>query len=59
MITDSQPSEKAREFARDLIEDVAQLRIPELFSQQHSDAIYCLANRNGVSVVVLRYSGAQ
>jgi Cyclic nucleotide-binding domain len=46
--------EKAREFARDLIEDVAQLKMPELFRQQHQDAIYYLANRNGVSVVVLR-----
>jgi hypothetical protein len=53
MSPDSQASEEAREFARYLIEDAAQLKMPELLRQQHPDAIY-LANRNGVSTVVLR-----
>ena len=54
MSTNSQPDEKAMEFARSLLEDVAQLRMPELFSEKPPDAISYLAGRNGVSVAVLR-----
>ena len=54
MSTNSQPDDEAMEFARSLLEDVAQLRMPELFSEKPPDAIFYLAGRNGVSVAVLR-----
>src|SRR5205085_10115805 len=37
-----------------LIETAARQRLPDFFGGEHPDALYRVANRNGVSVVVLR-----
>jgi len=46
-------SAEAKQYVQRLIDDVAQLRLPELFTGDYPDARYRIKNRNGVSVVAL------
>jgi hypothetical protein len=40
-------------FVQGLIEDAARLRLPELFTGDHPEALYYLPDRNGVGVIAL------
>jgi CRP-like cAMP-binding protein len=56
-ITDAsqgQARPEAAAFIDELIETAARQRLPDLFASEHPDALYRVANRNGVSVLVLR-----
>ncbi len=52
----AQPNPDVAAFVAGLLDNAAQLRLPELFLDEHPDAIYRVRNRNGVSVIVLRTS---
>ena len=41
-------------YIQELLRKAADIRLPELFRTRHSDALYYLSNRGGVSVVALR-----
>jgi CRP-like cAMP-binding protein len=45
---------EAAAFIDDLIETAARQRLPDLFADEHPDALYRVPNRNGVSVLVVR-----
>jgi len=51
---DIELDEAAQAYVRGLIDSAAHLRIPELFAEEHQDALYRVPNREGVNVVVLR-----
>src|SRR5260370_19724452 len=51
---DTQAHPEAAAFINDLIETAARQRLPDLFAGEHPDALYHMADRNGVSVLVVR-----
>jgi hypothetical protein len=48
------PNSVVEEYVRRVIDDGATVRVPELLTGQHTDALYHLSDRNGVGVVALR-----
>lgn len=50
---EAEEASEAQQYARALIDAAAGITIPELFAGTHSDALYQVADRHGVSVVVL------
>src|SRR5690348_148630 len=56
--TGAQPyAPEVEDYARGLIEAANAIRLPELFTAEHPDALYQLRDRNGVAVVALPTTG--
>jgi hypothetical protein len=50
------PQSSINSYARRLVEDAAQIRVPELLTTPHAEGLYQVLDRNGVGVVALRTS---